>query len=48
MSTNLQELQSRLDRDNTSVETLREVAAQLNHVVKNQQTTIEEQRRNID
>ena len=48
MSTNLQELQCRLDVDNTLVETLREVVAQLIHVVENQQTTIEEQRRKID
>ena len=48
MSTKLQELQCRLDGDNTSVETLREVVAQLIHVVENQQTTIEEQRGKID
>ena len=47
-STYLQKLQCRLDRDNTSVETFREVVAQLIHKVENQQTTIEEQRRKID
>ena len=46
--TNLQELQCRLNRDNTSVETLREIVSQLIHVVTNQQTTIEEQRRKIN
>ena len=40
MSTNLQEKQCRLDRDNTTVETI--------DVVKNQQTAIGEQRKKID
>ena len=48
MSTDLQQLQGRLDGDNTLVETLRELVAQLIHVVENQQTMIEEQRRKID
>ena len=34
--------------DNTSVETLIEMVAQLNNVVKTQQTTIDKQRRKID
>ena len=46
--TSLQELPCRLDGDNKSVETLREVVAQLIHVVENQQTTVQEQRKKID
>ena len=48
MSTNLQELQYRVERDHTLVETLREVVARLTNVVKNEQTTIDELRREID
>ena len=48
MSTNLQELQGRLDGDNKPVQMLKEVGAQLIHVVENQQTTVEKQHRKID